>query len=78
MYYDEEKLIAYYNAMMAKERGTKLHDLAAKCIELGEPLARKKRTLNMYVNDAIGYKMQPELALIFWRARCERTNFNRN
>ena len=63
--YDDDKLINYYNAMMAKERGTELHEVAAKLIKLGEPLPRKKRTLNLYVNDAIGYKMQPEQVLYY-------------
>lgn len=63
--YDDERLIEFYNAMMAKERGTKIHEFAAKAIELGEPLPKKKRTLNMYVNDAIGYKMQPEQILYY-------------
>ena len=48
----------------AKERGTKLHDLAAKCISLGVRLEGDD-TLALYVNDAIEYGMRPEQPLYF-------------
>lgn len=48
-----------------KEQGTALHKLAADCIHLQQPLPKTKKTLNMYVNDAIGYRMQPEQILYF-------------
>jgi len=60
MHYDEDKLINFIYNMMAKEKGTELHDFAEKAIKLREPLANKRRTLNMYVNDAIRYDMEPE------------------
>ena len=63
--YDDEKLIASYNNFMAAQRGTELHDFAAKCIKLGQRLPKSRKTLNMYVNDAIGYKMSPEQVLYF-------------
>ena len=54
------------------------------CIELGQKLPRSNKTLNMYVNDAIGYKMQPEQILYFsdncfgtTDAICFRNNFLR-
>ena len=58
--YDDEKLIASYNNFMAAQKGTELHDFAARCIKLGQKLPKSTKTLNMYVNDAIGYKMTPE------------------
>lgn len=61
--YDDEKLIEFYNAMMAKERGTELHEWAAKAIELGRKQMRNKDTVNMYINDGIGFKMTPEQPL---------------
>ena len=51
--YDEEQLIQAYQNYEAIQRGTDLHDLAKRCIELGVRLPRTKSTLNMYVNDAI-------------------------
>lgn len=46
-------------------KGTALHELAAKLIELGQKLPKSKKTLNMYVNDAIGFKMKPEQVLYY-------------
>lgn len=50
---------------MAKEMGTRLHAFAAECIRLKQNLPRKHKTLNMYVNDAINYRMEPELVLFY-------------
>ncbi len=63
--YDSDKLVASYSSFLARQRGTELHDFAAQCIKLGQKLPRSKKTLNMYVNDAIGYKMTPEQVLYF-------------
>lgn len=63
--YDEAKLAESYANHLAKERGTKLHDFAAQCIKLGQKLPRSQKTLNMYVNDAIGFKMRPEQILYY-------------
>lgn len=63
--YDEAKLAESYASYLAKERGTKLHDFAAQCIRLGQKLPRSQKTLNMYVNDAIGFKMRPEQILYY-------------
>lgn len=63
--YDEEKLITSYKNFTASQRGTELHEFAATCIRLGQKLPRSNKTLNMYVNDAIGYKMTPEQVLYY-------------
>lgn len=63
--YDEEKLITSYKNFMASQRGTELHEFAATCIRLGQKLPRSNKTMNMYVNDAIGYKMTPEQVLYY-------------
>jgi hypothetical protein len=63
--YDEAKLIDTYNNFAAAQRGTELHDFAAQCIKLGQKLPRSQKTLNMYVNDAIGFKMTPEQILYY-------------
>lgn len=63
--YDEEKLISAYQNNLAVQRGTEIHDFARKAIELGIKLPKSKKTLNMYVNDAIGFKMTPEQPLYY-------------
>ena len=63
--YDESKVEQLYSSFLATQRGTILHDFAAQCIRLGQKLPRSKKTLNSYVNDAIGYRMQPEQILYF-------------
>jgi hypothetical protein len=63
--YDECKLAASYSKYLAAQRGTEIHELACKCIKMGVKLQNTKKTLNMYVNDAIGYKMTPEQTLYY-------------
>lgn len=67
--YDDEKLEESYLKAMAKRKGTELHEFAAQCIKLGIKLPKNSKTLNMYVNDAIGYKMTPEQPL-FYSVNC--------
>lgn len=63
--YDEERLISVFKNWKAKERGTRLHEFACEAIELGVKLSHSKRTLNQYVNDAIGFGMSPEVILYY-------------
>jgi hypothetical protein len=49
----------------AAKRGTELHAFAHDAIRLGIKMPRTKTTLNMYVNDAIGYRMTPEQMLYY-------------
>lgn len=63
--YDEKKLTETYNGYLAAQHGTELHDFAAQCIKLGQKLPKTHQTLNMYVNDAIGYRMTPEQPLYY-------------
>ena len=63
--YDPDKLAVVYTNFMATQKGTELHEFAAKCIELGQKLPRSKKTLNNYVNDAIGFRMTPEQVLYY-------------
>lgn len=63
--YDNDKLILAYQNQLAIFKGTELHEFAASCIKLGQKLPRSNKTLNMYVNDAIGYKMTPEQILYY-------------
>lgn len=63
--YDDEKITQYFINHMAVERGVRLHAYAEESINLGQKLPRSKKTLNMYVNDSIGYKMNPEQILYY-------------
>ena len=63
--YDEQKVADSYSKFLAVQKGTVLHDFAAQCIKLGQKLPRSQKTLNMYVNDAIGFKMTPEQVLFY-------------
>ena len=79
--YDEEKLSDTYLKYLSTQRGTELHAFACQCIRLGVKLPRTRKTLNMYVNDAIGYKMTPEQPL-YYSENCFGTadaiSFNKN
>ena len=63
--YDDHKLEARYAAYTAAARGTALHQLAHDAIKLGIKLSKSYATLSMYVNDAIGYKMEVEQPLFY-------------
>lgn len=63
--YDAEKLETWFALQLAKQEGTELHELAANLIKKGIKLPRTTKTLNMYVNDAIGYRMTPEQVLFY-------------
>ena len=63
--YDEQKLADSYNNFLAAQKGTELHEFAATCIKLGQKLPKSPKTLNAYVNDAVGYKMTPEQVLCY-------------
>lgn len=67
--YDEGKLADSYLKFLSVQKGTVLHDFARQCIELRQKLPKSKKTLNMYINDAIGYKMRPE-QLLFYSENC--------
>ena len=67
--YDENKVADAYLKFLATQRGTVLHEFAANCITLGQKLPKSQKTLNMYVNDAIGYKMIPE-QILFYSENC--------
>lgn len=65
MNYTEQKLDARFNSWTAAARGTALHELAREAIRLGVKLSKANATLSMYVNDAIGYKMNVEQSLYY-------------
>lgn len=63
--YSDDKLDTTYRTALAAQRGTELHDFAMQAIRLGITQARTKKTLNQYINDAIGYRMVPEQVLYY-------------
>lgn len=63
--YDENRLVERFKNWKAAERGTQLHDFAARAIGLGIRLQNVKKTINMFVNDSILYGMTPEQVLYY-------------
>ena len=63
--YDDEKAIEVYSNKKAAELGTRLHEWAKTTIDLKLKQPRSKKTIYMYVNDAIGFKMGTEVVLYY-------------
>lgn len=63
--YSKEKLIDVYKNRLATLKGTELHEAACKFIKLEIKVRDDKHTFGMYVNDAIKYKLKPEVLLYF-------------
>lgn len=63
--YDPEKLDDVWRNSQAAQRGTELHDFAHRAVRLGVKLPRSNKTLNLYVNDVIGFRMTTEQVLYY-------------
>ena len=63
--YTDDKMINRYDVWQNAARGTKLHALAKMAIDLKVKFADTPQTINMYVNDAIGFKMATEQTLYY-------------
>lgn len=63
--YDENKTIEAYKNHLAKEKGTKMHAIAAELIENEMMLLQDNQTINIYVNDCIANHMSPEVTLYY-------------
>ena len=63
--YSDDKLVDTYTKYQAIQRGTDLHNLASQCINLKVKLPKSKSAINMFVNDAIGYRMVSEQPLYY-------------
>lgn len=61
--YTDEKFDLVFRNELNAQRGTDLHKLASECIRLRVKLPKTRTTLSMYVNDAIGFRMTPEVVL---------------
>ena len=62
--YDEDKLYETFLNAMDAALGTRLHAFAAEAILLKQRMPENNATLNAYVNDAIGFRMTPEVMLV--------------
>jgi len=62
--YDEDKVLRAFDQAQAAARGSRLHALAHDLIREGVMLRESPKTLNMYVNDSIRYRMVPEQLLV--------------
>ena len=63
--YDDEKLDQTFLNAIAAQKGTALHEYAALAIKLGQKQPRSNKTICKYINDAIGFKMEPEQVLCY-------------
>lgn len=63
--YDEEKLVQTYLNHQKTKLGTEYHNLAADLIKLAVRLPDTEDSFNAFVNDAIGFRMDPEVLLYF-------------
>lgn len=71
--YTEDHLLEMYRQETAQERGTRIHAWAAETINLGfTQKGSQKNALYLYVNDAIGFHMEPE-KLLFHSKYCYGT-----
>lgn len=63
--YTDDEMARSYSTALAAQRGTELHAFACQCIKLGIKLPDIAQTINMHVNDAIGFRMTPEQPLFY-------------
>lgn len=63
--YTEERFVEYYATHRKAAIGTKLHKLAEDLISLKVRLPNTLTTLSMFVNDAIGFRMDTEVVLFY-------------
>jgi hypothetical protein len=63
--YDDDKLRHSFFQKKQAALGDKLHAFAQQAIELGVKLPDTGATLNMYINDAIGFRMSAEIPLFY-------------
>lgn len=65
LHYDESKLVTTYRNFKKISLGSQYHDIASRLIKLAIRLPPNGATLNSFVNDAIGYKMESEMVLYY-------------
>lgn len=73
--YGKEKLEHKVDNELKAQEGTELHELAKTLIKKKIRLPRNNKTLNAYVNDAIGFRMTPEVVLAYYPPGCTDPEF---
>jgi hypothetical protein len=63
--YTEDKLVERYKNLQAAQRGTEIHDFAAKAIKHKIAMPDDDITIDSYINDAIKHRMDPEVLLYY-------------
>lgn len=63
--YEQENLDKRFYTAQAAAHGTRLHEFAAEAIALRMRMPDLAKTMNLFVNDSIGYKMYSELMLFY-------------
>ena len=62
---DDEALLERLAKANAAAHGTREHAFAAEAIRLGHKLENNTMTVNYYINECIGYRMEPEVLLFY-------------
>lgn len=79
--YDEDTMIKTVMTSQRARLGDRKHNFAAEAIALRQKMPDVQKTLNMYINDAIGFKMTPEQALFYsWNCfgTCDAISYRLN
>lgn len=63
--YDLEKMVKIFENQFAAQFGTRVHEWAAEAIRLKRRQPKNDETVNAYINDAIGFNMEPEVVLFY-------------
>lgn len=63
--YDAPKLANSFRNYLGIQKGVKLHEIASELIKNKIPLKKSQETLNMFVNDAIKFRMESEKLLYY-------------
>lgn len=62
---DAEALISRVEKANAAAHGSRLHAFAAEAIQLRQKMENNSKTVNLYVNECIGYGMEVEVVLFY-------------
>jgi hypothetical protein len=61
--YDDDKFIESFMSGLAAAHGTRLHEFAKEAILLRVKMMKNGTTLNTYINDCVGFAMDPEVVV---------------
>lgn len=79
--YDESQMEKVIMSSQRARLGDRKHAFAAEAIALRQKMPDVQKTLNMYINDAIGFKMTPEQPLFYsWNCfgTCDAISYRLN